>query len=214
MPLTPNVTRWKPVTLQVIHALDAADAPGLAIAGTLGLSVDQLSDLILSIIQKESAGYPSAVGDGTCSWGLMQFNWCAHHTELQYLKYPNPAAGPNPVNMLTVQSAAQIADPFIGISLGTRYLLAMMREFQSVNTAILAYNAGPGRTYQWTTGELPRPINQSYLDGVLSFLGVSSTFFEDLKKKPQISLQPSYWLQVWDLFCTFCRGITELKRSK
>lgn len=203
--LITNVTRWSPQVLQVLHAYQAADPDMLAIAGTLGLDLIQLTDLILAIVQKESSGNPAAIGDDGCSRGLMQFNWCAHHSEPSMLLYPDPNDQTGTPGMLTIVSLQQLHDPYIGIAAGTRYLLAMMREFQDVNRAVLAYNAGPGNTYKWITGEIPAPVNEPYLDAVLGILGVVATYFEDLKKKSRLEHRSWFWPSLWAWCCGLLR---------
>lgn len=180
--MIPNVERWRGTASQVLEALRVADPDRLAMAGNLNLTMENVTDLVLALIQKESSGNPHPVpGDRGCSFGLMQYNWCAHNSTRDETLVPVQTNGGwelQPVGLMLLE------DPFNNIALGSRYLLTQILEFADVNHAILAYNAGPGETYRWLTGEIPQPVNASYLATVLSILGLSETSYEDLKKKP------------------------------
>ena len=190
-----NVQRWSSTVYEAIHAIDAVDPELVAVAlGRVNLEIPQLVDIILGIIQRESAGNPNAVGDNGCSYGLMQVNWCSRQNpagriELQY-PYQLPGGGVYILRQAT--SPQQLQDPYIGIAVGTGFFLAQLEDLEDVNAAILAYNA-PTATRRWLRGEIPVPVNQSYLDAILGFLELPGQYFAELKKKSVALASADYW---------------------
>lgn len=196
--LIANVTRWKPKVLQVLDAWLGVDPVGVdaAISGA-GLTREHFVEVILGVIQNESQGNASAVGDGGCSFGLMQFNWCVRNNaagrgELQY-----PSDGGNgQVILRTVTSSTQLLDPFINIAVGMKFFLGKLGHFKDVPLAIEAYN-NPSQGY----------FNQQYLDRVLAAIGVTPQFYADLKKKSKSTAPVSWWQRLRDFFFTLFSNV-------
>jgi hypothetical protein len=202
--LIANVTRWKPKVLQVLDAWLGVDPVGVDLAiSEAGLSRDLFAEVILGIIQRESEGNADAVGDGGCSFGLMQFNWCVRNNAAGRveLQYPSDA-GNGEIILRTVTSSSRLLDPFINISVGMRFLLKKLGEFKDVPLAIEAYN-NPSRSY----------FNQEYLDFVLRAIGVSPEFYADLKKKSRSTGPAYWWQQLRDFFFTLFSNVRGGKRG-
>lgn len=185
--LISSVTQWRAKVLQVLNAWLGLEPVWVdRVISDAGLTRDLFAEVILSIIQQESRGNASAIGDGGCSFGLMQFNWClrqsaAGRNELQY-----PAdAGNGEIIRRLVTSSTQLYDPYINIGVGMHFFLLQLEKFNDVPLAIEAYN-NPDRSF----------FNQPYLDSVLAILGRTADFFESLKKKPSRQPPVSAWSQL------------------
>jgi len=92
----------------------------------------QLSpNLVVAVIVVESAGYPLAVSQ-VGAMGLMQLL---------------PSTGEEVANRLGIEwkGPDTLFDPNINVRLGTAYLRQLTNRFGSVDTALAAYNWGPGR---------------------------------------------------------------------
>lgn len=196
--LIPGVTRWKPKVLQALDAWLAIDPVGVDRAiSEAGLTRDLFAEVILGIIQRESTGNPSAVGDNGCSFGLMQYNWCIRNNPAgrSELQYPSDN-GSGQVIIRTVTSSTQLLDADINIRVAMKFLLDKLGEFRDVPLAIEAYN-NPTRSY----------FNQDYLDAVLRAIGVSPEFYANLKKKSKSMVRASWWQQLRDFFFTLFSNV-------
>jgi soluble lytic murein transglycosylase-like protein len=193
-----GVTWWRPQVLQALNAWLALDPVGIdAILSTAGLTRDLFVEVILGIIQHESAGNASAIGDGGCSFGLMQFNWCVRQSAAGRLELQYPYdMGNGQVMMRTVSYSSQLYDPLINIGVGMRFFLKQLDSFGDVPLAIEAYN-NPNRSF----------FNQAYLDAVLTALGMTPEFFADLKKKRKSTVPGSWWQRLWDFFSTLFSNV-------
>ncbi len=92
----------------------------------------QLSpSLVVAVIEVESGGYPLAVSH-VGAMGLMQLL---------------PSTGEEIANRLGIEwkGPDTLFDPNINVRLGTAYLRQLTDRFGSVDTALAAYNWGPGR---------------------------------------------------------------------
>lgn len=100
--------------------------------------------LVASVIQSESAGNPYAVSSKGAV-GLMQV-------------LPSTAG----------MTSAQLMDPATNIDAGTVYLAQMINQFGSVDTALAAYNWGPGNV---ATGATWPSSVTNYVDTILGRIG-------------------------------------------
>lgn len=173
-----NVERWRNTVNDVISAYLkkypskklTISRSGMIISGD-GISnyPPALDDVILAIIQKESSGNFEAVGDGGKSVGLMQLNYGAGTP--QFLGFRG--------------DKTLLFDGYTNIWYGLKYLIYQLeRNKFDLSKAILAYNAGSYRTKDGV------PINQNYLEKVLTFLGTSygdfAAWFEKKKLPSQL----------------------------
>lgn len=152
-----NIERWRDLVRAQLAAVLASQPSRKSLTNALGLTITpQVEEIILAIIQKESWGDPGAVGDNGNSVGLMQLNY---------------AAG-TPQGEGFTGTKYELTDPATNIYYGIKYFLHQLAIYQSVDKAILAYNAGSYRID--AAGE---PINASYLESVLSYLTEKKTLF-------------------------------------
>jgi len=56
----------------------------------------------------------------------------------------------------TGYSRARLVDPDYNVKIGTAYLAALRKQFDTVEEAVAAYNAGENRVVSWTTGQTYR----------------------------------------------------------
>jgi len=92
--------------------------------------------LVLSLIRQESAFNPAAVSSAGAR-GLMQLMPATAQELLAKLKLPQ-------------ESAAQLHDPQLSITLGTHYFAGLMQRYQgNLVLALAGYNAGPARASRW-----------------------------------------------------------------
>ena len=87
--------------------------------------------LVLAVIQVESGGYHLAVSP-VGALGLMQL-------------LPSTAEELARKHGLTWRGANSLFDPILNVKLGTAYLSQLERKYGSMDTALAAYNWGPGR---------------------------------------------------------------------
>ncbi len=87
--------------------------------------------LVLAVIQVESGGYHLAVSP-VGALGLMQL-------------LPSTAEELARKHDLSWRGANSLFDPVLNVKLGTAYLSQLERKYGSMNTALAAYNWGPGR---------------------------------------------------------------------
>ena len=88
-------------------------------------------DLVIAVIEVESAGYHLAVSR-VGAMGLMQIL---------------PATGKEFAGMIGIEWMGKdtLFDPFINVRLGTAYLRELADRYGDVSVALAAYNWGPGR---------------------------------------------------------------------
>jgi peptidoglycan lytic transglycosylase len=91
--------------------------------------------LVAALVREESSYYPRAVSPAGAR-GLMQLmprtaRLVAGHTGTPF------------------EDATTLEDPSVNITLGTRFLAGMVKEFGDPRLALAAYNAGPKRVHQW-----------------------------------------------------------------
>jgi soluble lytic murein transglycosylase-like protein len=88
-------------------------------------------NLVVAVIEVESAGYHLAVSH-VGAMGLMQLL---------------PSTGKELADHMSIEwkGPDTLFDPIINVKLGTAYLRQLADRFGSVNTALAAYNWGPGR---------------------------------------------------------------------
>lgn len=150
MKFPPKVERWRVDVKETLTRLLNARTARKSLIQASGLSYDDVVEVVLAIIQKESSGDPLAVGDAGKSVGLMQIQ---HATA---------------INEGYVGTLEGLHDPIVNIYYGFSYLLTQLSVTRDINRAILAYNAGhfhrPGEHH-----------NLIYLESVLSFLGKKKT---------------------------------------
>ena len=91
--------------------------------------------IILAVIKTESNFDRTAVSSAP-AYGLMQL------TEETYFWIGDDMLGEDP-------SAFDIYDPTTNIRYGTYYLSFLYRKYRSWDTALAAYNAGPGNVNEW-----------------------------------------------------------------
>jgi hypothetical protein len=145
-----SIEKWRP-TVQLVFLDLKNDNPHLFSASdALGLAIGALVDTTLALIQKESFGNDQAVGDSGDSIGLMQLNF--------------GAGLPQDLGFTGVKE--DLFDPYWNIYYGAKDLLSKLNRYKDLNKAILAYNAGSVRL-----NEAGQPINITYLNDVLTFLG-------------------------------------------
>jgi hypothetical protein len=180
--ITAAVERWRPTVSGVLDDLEAIEPERFTVLDDLQIDRGLLGDIILGIIQTESAGDPNASGDAGCSYGLMQFNWCTRAGSADTSELLFPIHAGTQYLWGTVKGPTELLEPYKNVALGARYFLKQLNEFRDVPAAILAYNA-PGATRKWIAGVFTAPVNQAYLDKILSFLEVPAGYFADLVKK-------------------------------
>jgi soluble lytic murein transglycosylase-like protein len=92
---------------------------------------DLQPSLVIAVIEVESAGYHLAVSH-VGAMGLMQLL---------------PSTGKELADQLNIEWKGDdtLFDPIINVRLGTAYLRQLTDRYGSVNTALAAYNWGPGR---------------------------------------------------------------------
>jgi soluble lytic murein transglycosylase len=83
--------------------------------------------LAAAVVREESSYYPRAVSRAGAR-GLMQLM---------------------PATARLLAPAGDLDDPVFNITLGTRFLASLLREFSDPRLAVAAYNAGPNRVRQW-----------------------------------------------------------------
>jgi len=88
-------------------------------------------ELVIAVIEVESAGYPLAVSH-VGAMGLMQL-------------LPSTAKEVAEKNDIEWMGDDTLFDPIINVKLGTAYLRELANRYDDVNVALAAYNWGPGR---------------------------------------------------------------------
>ena len=161
MTFSQNIEQWRLTVNEVISDLTTENPERNTLILASGLTIGTLADTILAIVEKESSGDSQAVGDKQSdgsynSLGLMQLNF---------------GAG-TPQSLGFKGSRQDLLDPYTNIFYGTSDFLKQLDRYQDVDKAILAYNAG-----SYLLNKSGSPVNQSYLDSVLSELGEKKTTF-------------------------------------
>lgn len=149
MPFITAVERWRNQVRACIHEVVDPSSTYLHLMDVMKLSVDDLTDVILGIIQKESSGNPDAVGDNGNSVGLMQLNF---------------GAG-TPQDMGYDGTKEDLLNPKDNIFFGTMYFLRQLNKYRDIPKALSAYNAGHS-----TASNIG-----SYVNPILSFIGEKKT---------------------------------------
>lgn len=148
-----NIERWRNTVNQTLSGHVRNYTGFYSLLSRVGLTSEAFPDVILALIQKESSGDPNASGDGGNSIGLMQLNFGAGTP--QGVGYTGTKEG--------------LKDPYTNVYFGSRYFLTQLDKYGNVNDAILAYHAGNAGTAAQAD-----PVNQDYVQNVLSTLGVQS----------------------------------------
>lgn len=179
MPLLARKHRWKHRVL-----LGFICASGVLIVGLIGLQVlfpldyqgeilkwSAVYDLepawVASVIHSESRFRPQAVSSAGAI-GLMQImpetgTWIAEHLE--------------GIDSLTVP----LKDGPTNIALGTWYLRYLLNRFHELDSALMAYNAGPTNADRWEGNlELAFPVTQQYIRRIHLCLPIYRTYFSAL----------------------------------
>ncbi len=138
---------------------DRADLKALITAAAARHGLD--ADLVEAVVIAESRGNPRAVSPAQ-AYGLMQ------------LRIPTASemAGRN-------IGIDDLFDARLNLDLGCRYLASLLRRFEDVRLALMAYNAGPTRVNRWmreTKGDIDEIAERvayretrRYLRSVLSY---------------------------------------------
>lgn len=178
--MIPTVERWRDLVARSVERIAVVEPWLVSPVKEVGLTSDALADVVLAIMQRESAGDPSAQGDTGCSLGLLQINVCIGREFPDLARITQDAAGNlllTPVNM-----PVELYDPQTNVEAGIRIFLAELADLDDVEAAILGYN-GHGAVRRWLSGKDSQPSNLPYLEAVLLILGVPFGYFADLKKK-------------------------------
>lgn len=149
-----SIEQWRATVVKALASVYADFPKYQATAQALGISDADMTDTLLAIIQKESSGDYLAEGDNGDSVGLFMLNYGAGTP--QFLGYTG--------------TKIALKDPALNSYYGAKYFLYQLDRYRDRDTAILAYNAG---SLKETAAGVP--INQSYLDQVLTFLGEKKT---------------------------------------
>jgi soluble lytic murein transglycosylase-like protein len=140
-----DVERWRASVYATINDILEVSSTYQNRLASLNLSREQIEQVILGIIQKESSGNPDAIGDNGCSIGLMQLNFCAGTP--QGAGYQGTKDG--------------LLDPATNIYYGTLYFFSQLNRYNDLAKAISAYNAGHA-----TESNL-----ETYVNKIFGFIG-------------------------------------------
>lgn len=110
--------------------------------------------LITSLIKVESNFKPKAVSDAY-AYGLCQVR-----------RFIAPEIANN-IDIKWDGAEKTLFDPIKNIKIGTFYLFMLSRDFEDINTALIAYNQGPYHVQEQLTNK--KELNRNYLDKVLDY---------------------------------------------
>ncbi len=115
--------------------------------------------VLCAVIRAESRFRPLAISpEGASGW-------------LQVL--PETALWIAPQIPLDLTSQETLLEPEVNLRLGSWYLRSLLDQFGDLETALMAYNAGPGRVRQWLeTGDNPFPETLVYVHRVQHAIAV------------------------------------------
>lgn len=164
-----NVERWRSLVAATVSDEVGRNSAYKSLENALGLTDARLVEVVLGIIQKESSGNPSALGDDGKSLGLMQLNF---------------GAG-TPQSVGFTGGKDELLDPSTNVRYGVRYFLSQLNRYRDLNKAILAYNAGS------VVLKAGLPINLDYLNAVLSFVDGKKNSSPLVSPPPPQSSSPS-----------------------
>jgi hypothetical protein len=150
------VEQWRGTVLTAIADLFKKFPSKKTLIDALGSTIDDLSDVILAIIETESSGNASATGDSGNSIGLMQLNY----------------GSGTPQGAGFTGSKDDLFNPYINCYWGINVFLNHLATYGDYEQAILAYNAGSIRSSSAGT-----PVNLDYLYKVLGYLSEKKISF-------------------------------------
>lgn len=189
---TPNVERWRNTVTNAVAAILSNFPDKKTLINALGATNDTLHDIVLALIQKESAGNAWALGDPKPGYDLKPVSYWTEATA------QNELENYNSVGLMQLNYGAgtpqargfggtkdRLLIPSTNVYFGTLEFLYQLERYRDFDRAVLAYNAGSYRT-----NEAGLPINADYLAQVLAFLGEKKTlsFWVRLHSAPGISL--------------------------
>ena len=145
----PDVERWRTLAREKLLEILEVSATYQTMLYTLDLSNEDIVNVVLGIIQKESSGNPDAIGDNGNSIGLMQLNY---------------GVG-TPQEMGFEGLSQELLKPDVNIFYGELYFLKQLHRYNDLQKAVSAYNAGHA-----IAGNMG-----VYVDKVLSFLSEKKT---------------------------------------
>lgn len=148
-----TVERWRGLVLNSLHDVVDPSATYLHVMDKVKLTFDDLTDLVLGIIKKESSGNPDAVGDNGNSLGLMQLNF--------------GAGTPQGLGFDGIKE--DLLDPNTNVFYGCLYFLKQLNRYKEtvdpVASALSAYNAGTQTSKNLST----------YVNPILGYLSEKKT---------------------------------------
>lgn len=162
--LTPKVEAWRTIVRDVLKRVLSKPEDALVLTRAY-VSEAYLEDVVMAMIQQESGGEPSLIGDSGTAHGLMQVTIPAA-TDVGFIGTP-----------------LELRNPTVNVWAGTLYLLRKLNTYRNMKDAILAYNTG-GVIERDPSG---RPTNQGYLDSVLVILQKKNSRLEDSYSQPDSS---------------------------
>lgn len=185
-----RVESWRSLLRKVLADLAVVEQWKFDVLKKIGMTSSDLENVLLAIVQKESSGDQYAPdGDGGCSIGLMQLNWCVNRGNPDVFSVTSSDFSGTPALYL-VTNKEDLRDPYVNLSCGSRYFLGFLNQFSDVNAAVLSYNGPREGAEYYASGDTETTDNFPYLTAVLSYLEVPVDYFSTLleKKTPLLAL--------------------------